>query len=97
MESAIPVGFRRYRGTHQAIAVTYETITQKIAKRHEVRVVLRDVKAAFDKVWHTGLRVKLARTGLPPRILRIFSSFSNDRTAAFRIRTVFTPLFDIQE
>ena len=35
--------------TQQAIAVTNETIEQKIAKRH-VRMVLRDVKAAFDKV-----------------------------------------------
>ena len=52
-------GFRRHRGTQQAIAVAYETIAQKIAKRHEVRVVLRDVKAAFDQVWHTGLKVKL--------------------------------------
>ena len=62
-------GFRRFRGTQHAIAVTYETIAQKIAKRHQVRMVLRDVKSAFDKVWHIGLRVKLTRTGLPPRIL----------------------------
>ena len=47
-------GFRRSRGTQQAIAVAYETIAQKIVKRYQVRMVLRDVKSAFDKVCHTG-------------------------------------------
>ena len=54
-------GFRRSRGTQQAIAVAYETIAQKIAKRYQVRMVLRDVKSAFDKVWHTGLRASTNR------------------------------------
>ena len=89
-------GFRRHRGTQQAIAVAYETIAQKLAKRHEVRMVLRDVKAAFDKVWHTGLRVKLARTGLPPRILGILSSFLDDRTASVRVGTIITLPFKIK-
>ena len=65
-------GFRRHRGTQQAITMAHETIAQKITKRHEVRVVFRDVKAAFDQVWSTRIRVKLARTGLPPRIIIIF-------------------------
>ena len=42
-------GFRKYRGIQQAIAVAYETIEQNITKRHEVRLVIRDVKAVFDK------------------------------------------------
>jgi len=77
-------GFRRERGTLQAIAVAYETIAQARAKGRQVRVVLRDVKAAFDKVWHTGLKVKLARQELPPRTLKLLASFLDDRTAAVR-------------
>ena len=88
--------FRRSRETQQAIAVAYETISQKIAKRYQVRMVLRDVKSAFDKVWHTGLRVKLARTGLPPRILRIFSSFLEEMTATVRVGIFNTPPCDIK-
>ena len=59
-------------------------------------MVFRDVKSVFDKVWLTGLRVKLARTGLPPRILGIFSSFLEDRTASVPVGTVHTPPFDIK-
>ncbi len=53
------------RGTTAAITITYETIGTALAQKHQALVVLRDVVKAFDKVWHSGLKYKLIRLGLP--------------------------------
>ena len=89
-------GFRANRGTQQAIAVAYETIGQELAKGMTVRVVLRDVKSAFDKVWHTGLKVKLLRGGLPPRFLSAITTFLDDRTATVRVQGHTTEPFPLR-
>ena len=46
-----------------------------------MHVVLRDVKSAFDKVWHLRLRMKLLNLQLPPRFVNLLSSFLENRTA----------------
>ncbi len=61
-------GFRPNKGTSTVIATTYETIANALADRHQVTVVLRDGSKAFDKVWHSGLKYKTLRLGLPPII-----------------------------
>ena len=47
------------RDTDTAIALTHGTIAKSIKNGRVVLIVLRDVKGAFDKVWHDGLRYKL--------------------------------------
>ena len=74
-------GFRGARGCREAIALGHEFIGQRLAEGLCVRVVLRDVKSAFDKVWHTGLLVKLTRLGLFPRTVALVESFLTGRTA----------------
>ena len=49
--------FRSKRGCQDAIALGYEHIAQERELGRFVRVVLRDVKAAFDKFWHTGVQI----------------------------------------
>ena len=44
-----------------------------------VSIVLRDVKGAFDKVWHDGLRYKLGSIQLENYLQRILSSYLSDR------------------
>ena len=78
-------GFRRARGTHTALATLYETISNNIAVRNSIDVVLRDVQKAFDKVWHEGLRYKLAQVALHPCFLKILSNYLKDRIATIRI------------
>lgn len=46
---------------------------------------MRDVKAAFDKVWHDGLKVKLRRVSAPPKLTRTLESFLDDRRASVKI------------
>ena len=45
----------------------------------------RDIKKAFDKVWHQGLKYKLWKTNPPSTLLKITCSFIDGRTAAVRL------------
>jgi len=74
-------GFRGQRGCRKAVALGHEFVGQRLAEGLCVRVVLRDVKSAFDKVWHTGLCVKLLRLGLPSNVLALLESFLTERQA----------------
>jgi exonuclease III len=48
--------------------------------------VMMDVEKAFDSVWHNGLKYKLiTKFGLPNKLIRILSSFIDDRTIKVRI------------
>lgn len=78
-------GFRAYKGTHTAIATTYETIANALADKLQVYVILRDVAKAFDKVWHNGLKYKLLRLGMPTLLEKTLSNFLNNRTAKINI------------
>lgn len=47
--------------------------------------ILLDVEKAFDSVWQDGLRSKMADLPLPSKIIRLLSSFLQDRTIAVRV------------
>ena len=79
-------GFRRKRGTASLLTQLYELISRtKCNKKTVVTIVSRDVSKAFDKVWRRGLIYKLVEMGLPNNIIRIISSYLNDRYAAITI------------
>ncbi len=80
-------GFRPNKGTKTAIASTYEKIANSISEKQQVIVVLRDVKKAFDKVWHSGLKYKLIQLGLPEIIQKTLCTFLDDRQAHISIGT----------
>ena len=44
-----------------------------------------DVEKAFDSVWHAGLRYKLAHGDLPCKIVRLLSSFLDDRKIKVKV------------
>lgn len=78
--SDMQFGFRTKRGTEMAIALVYETIAQKLSSGKRVNLVLRDVKSAFDKVWHVGLKYKVLKLPLMDNIKGALCSFLDDRT-----------------
>ena len=78
-------GFRRRRGTGRALALIWERCASVVAQRGRCNVVLRDVKSAFDRVWHFGLKYKLLGLGLPHCVTRMLYSFLDDRTASVRV------------
>ena len=54
---------------------------QRLAEGKSVRVGLRNLKSAFDKVWHLELQMKLLNLQFSPRFFNILSSFLESRTA----------------
>ena len=54
---------------------------QRLAEGKSVRVGLRNLKSAFDKVWHFGLQMKLLNLQFPPRFFNLLSSFKESRIA----------------
>ena len=45
----------------------------------EVRHVFPDMSKAFDKVWHEGLLFKLKQNGISGSVLKLLSSYLNER------------------
>ena len=89
-------GFRTARGTHTALTTLYETISNDIANKHTIDIVLRDVSKAFDKVWHTGLKYKILQLQLHPCLTRTLIDFITDRTASVRIDNYIGPPFPLE-
>ena len=64
-------GFRRGLGTDTATAMIYESIASGRANRCNINIVCRDIKGAFDKVWHTGLICKMVMYHFPDNMIRL--------------------------
>ena len=78
-------GSRRGRGTETAIALAHEAITKNLNTGRFVSIVLRDVKATFDKVWHQGLLWKLDNLiHIPLLGLKTIASYLHDRSIRFK-------------
>lgn len=89
-------GFRRSRGTQTALAVITESIAQSKAKKQNVNLILRDIKKAFDKVWHLGLKYKILRTDPPEYMKRILCDYLEDREIQIQIGNFLGPAFTIE-
>ena len=89
-------GFRPCRGTDTALAITTETIAHALASKNQCYIVLRDVAKAFDKVWHWGLKYKLAKAGLPDLTIKLLSSFLDDRSASINLENHFGEPFKLK-
>lgn len=89
-------GFRSKRGTQTALAIITETIAIAKAKKQQCNIVLRDIKKAFDKVWHTGLKFKIVKTELPTYMKRILCDYLTDRQIQIQIGQHLGPPFQIE-
>ena len=89
-------GFRVNRSTETAIAVTQEKIAHALATKQQCYIVQRDVAKAFDKVWHEGLLYKLIKLRLPDILIKIISTFLNNRSGRISINNYIGPIFPIR-
>ena len=89
-------GFVAGRGTQIALAQMYEAIAMSQAQGQGCSVVSRDISKAFDKVWHTGLKIKLWQSGPPEVLLKSVCSFLDNRSAAIRMGDHIGPEFPLQ-
>ena len=59
-------GFRRGRSTVDQVTLLTQDIEDSFQQKEKVGVVLLDLTAAYDTVWHRGLHLKLLKT-IPDR------------------------------
>ena len=74
-------GYRKGMGTDSATALIYEYIAAGRANNYLINIVFRDIKSAFDKVWHEGLLGKMLIADFPEYLVRIVSHYLENRTA----------------
>ena len=73
-------GFRRGRSTvHQIVKLTND-IEESFEKRHKAGVVLVDLTAAYDTVWHLGLTLKLLRSVPDRHLVRFLCTILSNRS-----------------
>ena len=58
---------------------------QSVVDSKSIKVVLRDVSKAFDKVWHVGLKYKIQNLNLQPSFTKILYSFLTNRKASISL------------
>ena len=69
-------------------------LRRPILRRHSA-VILFDIKAAFDSVWHDGLIYKLNDLRLPQYIINYIISFLQNRSAAIEIENILSRPFNL--
>ena len=68
----------------------------KPKQRRHSAVILFDIKAAFDSVWHDGLIYKLNDLRLPRYLVNYLISFLHNRTAAIEVENVLSRPFKLR-
>ena len=91
-------GFRPRKSTVYNI-VRLERFVEKhlrsSARRRHSAVILFDIKAAFDSVWHDGLIYKLNDLRLPRYIVNYMISFLQHRTASIELENILSRPFQL--
>ena len=73
-------GFRRgHSAVHQIVKLTND-IVESFEKRHKAGVVLVDLTAAYDTVWHQGLTLKLLRSAPDRHLVRFLCTILSNRS-----------------
>ena len=74
-------GFRQYRSTEDQTTHLSQVIEDAFQAKKVVLAAFIDLKKAFDKVWKSGLMVKLLRAGIRGNMLRWTKSYLHSRKA----------------
>jgi hypothetical protein len=77
-------GFRRRRSTEDQVAYITQEIEDAFQEKKHTLAVWVDLEKAFDKVWKSGLKVKLCRNQICGRMYNWISQYLENRTARVR-------------
>ena len=78
--SARQFGFRPHHSTADVLNIFTQNWSNSLDRGNEVRVIVLDIKGAFDKVWHNGLCSKLYSKGVTGKLLSWIKSYLSDRS-----------------
>ena len=76
-----PEGFRRFRGTQDALLRLTQDIYNGFNKNEHTAALFIDIEKAYDSVWHDGLMFKLKEMGISGKIWKWINDFLTGRTA----------------
>lgn len=88
-------GFRKEHNTVQPLVRIRNIVNSNFTIGKSTGMVLLDIKAAFDSVWHNGLIFKLIRFNFPPMLIKIIQSFLSERTFSVYIGSNHSSQYDI--
>ena len=77
--------FQPGRSAMDMIASVTQAWSDALEKGHEVRIVSLDLSRAFDRVWHSGLLLKLSACGIGGQLHAWLSSFLQARTQSVAV------------
>lgn len=88
-------GFRREHNTIHPLVRIRNIVKSNFDQQKSTGMVLLDIKAAFDSVWHDGLIFKLIQLNFPPYIIKIVQNFLKSRSFRVHIGSTHSSLFNI--
>uniref|UniRef100_A0A2P2HZJ0 RNA-directed DNA polymerase from mobile element jockey-like n=1 Tax=Hirondellea gigas TaxID=1518452 RepID=A0A2P2HZJ0_9CRUS len=77
--SSLQTGFRKGRGTMDALSVMRKTISQALDNKQFCLAVYLDLEGAFDSVWHGGIVYKLNKLHSDPALVLWIRDYLRDR------------------
>lgn len=90
-------GFRRQRSTHDSLNILTNYIhinTKRPGRKHKVALITKDVKRAFDTVWHKGLIYKICNNFRFPIIIqKLLSHYLINRSIFIKFKNTFSQPF----
>ena len=81
-------GFRPGRSTTDGLIHIIDTVQRGFQTNNVTVALFLDLKAAFDKVHHSALLIKLFQIGVRGRLATYFKNFTQNRTFSVRCGTV---------
>ena len=78
------------------MSLIHESIAKGLSDNQYASMVLRDIKSAFDKVWHDGLKYKMGASGLEDFLLRTLANYLKERKSYISFRGVEGEVFNIK-
>ena len=72
-------GFRSSQSTVDLLTIVSDRIARPFNRSGSTRAVALDISMAFDRVWHTGLLLKLKSYGISGQIFGLISFFLSNR------------------
>jgi len=88
-------GFRSSRSTRDNLIFLVQKVTEAFNRKRRVLAIFFDIEAAFDKVWHEGLILKLIRIKTPYYILNFILDFLSERSFVVKINNAVSRQFPI--
>lgn len=88
-------GFRKEHNTVHPLIRIRNLVKSNFNSHKSTGMVLLDVKAAFDSVWHEGLIYKCIRLNFPAELIRIIQCFLSNRTFRVHIGLKCSDLYPI--